>query len=47
MSKFFNKYFAMKQKFTNLYGAMCMVREKICEAKIFGMNVAFKWNIWY
>ena len=57
MSKFFNKHFAMKQKFTNLYGAICdvpsvckassavcMVREKISEAKIFGMKVAFKWK---
>ena len=51
MSKFFNKHFAMRQKFTNLYGAICkassavcMVREKICEAKIFGMKGAFKWK---
>ena len=47
----------MKQKFTNLYGAIrdvpsvckasavvCMVREKISEAKIFGMKIAFKWK---
>ena len=55
MSKFFNEHFAMKQKFTNLYGAIrdapsvckassavCMVREKISEAKNFGMKVTFK-----
>ena len=57
MSKFLINIFAMKGKFTNLYGAIrdapsvckassavCMVREKICVAKIFGTKVAFKWK---
>ena len=43
MSKFFNKHFAKKQKFTNLDGAMCMVREKICVAKIFWKELQQRW----